>query len=92
MTLVVGCGIDFSKRSVFFTKNGQIVSEHTHDHFGNELRELKALHAVVHCDFVESEWKVNFGATRFVFDIRKYQQLNDQTEGKLFSHTREYKY
>ncbi len=75
---LVGFGIDFKTRAVFWTLNGQLVCTKTHNYWQERLLNLETLHVSVSCGH-GFEFSINFGASPFLFDIRKYQQ-NSQRE------------
>ncbi|KAI1418586.1 SPRY domain-containing protein [Hypoxylon sp. FL1857] len=61
-TDTIGCGINFRTREAFFTKNGQ--------DFKTAFRDIKGnLYPTVGMKKAGEHIRVNFGQTRFVFDI-----------------------
>ena len=80
MRILVGFGIDFKKRSIFFTLNGQFVCEKTTNYWDHRLLNLETLHATVSCA-TGIEFKVNFGIGPFMFDMLKYQRQRSLNEG-----------
>ncbi|CAO3589831.1 unnamed protein product [Absidia cylindrospora] len=66
----IGCGIDFSDRTIFYTRNGI--------HLGTAFRDVKGKRMYPIIGFKTSGEKVtaNFGqdASSFIFDIRQYRK------------------
>ena len=66
LTDVIGCGVDFNEKTVFFTKNGElvgIVSKKLANHTWYPTIGIRAWKAVV---------KINFGQEPFKFNIANY--------------------
>ena len=66
LTDVIGCGVDFMEKTVFFTKNGElvgIVSKELANHTWYPMIGIRAWKAVV---------KINFGQEPFSFNIAIY--------------------
>lgn len=83
---IVGFGINFTKESVFFTKNGKLVYESNETFAGDPkfqaepLYNLKSLYATI--SLVEDvEIKANMGSHPFKFDLIQYQQKKVAPQG-----------
>jgi hypothetical protein len=82
---ILGFGINFAKKSIFFTKNGKMIQENTTNAHGHKLKNIKTLFATISKMKIKA-LSVNFGAKPFVFDLIQYQQQNPKAEKfKLFS-------
>ncbi|GAB7356069.1 hypothetical protein MBLNU459_g6685t1 [Dothideomycetes sp. NU459] len=66
---IIGCGVDFSQGSAFFTKNGVFLG----DAFQN-IRTDRPLYPSVGVKKPGEHLRVNFGHTPFVFDINGLMQ------------------
>lgn len=73
---VVGCGLDFCNRSIFFTLNGKYLGTA----FTN-VRTDKALFPTVGLD-ANVEVKFNFGLTPFLFDLKGHIEQQQTAAGR----------
>jgi hypothetical protein len=63
---VVGCGIDFARMHVFFTRNGTLLGKYP-------IRQIQGLYPTIGSRTMGEKVTVNFGRQPFVFDIVQYQ-------------------
>ena len=69
---VIGCGVNFTNMSAFFTKNGVAL--------GTAFRDLKGtLYAAVGLRTPGEVVEANFGASKFKFDIDHYYKVWGKT-------------
>ena len=72
---VVGCGINFNRDEIFFTKNGKYLGS-AFTHIPANLYPTVALHSQ------EEKVTVNFGANPFKFDIDSYIEVTTRPKKK----------
>ncbi|KAF3761103.1 hypothetical protein M406DRAFT_12357, partial [Cryphonectria parasitica EP155] len=69
----IGCGVNFRTNSAFFTKNGHLI--------GPAFKEVKGkLYPSVGLKKTGEHVRVNFGQTRFVFDIDSHMKASDTSK------------
>eukprot|EP00026_Physarum_polycephalum_P005011 Phypoly_transcript_05037.p1 GENE.Phypoly_transcript_05037~~Phypoly_transcript_05037.p1 ORF type:complete len:628 (+),score=87.80 Phypoly_transcript_05037:240-1886(+) len=64
---VCGCGIDFRRNNIFFTRNGVLVGTYAFPYV------TQGLYATVGSKMTDESFSINFGNTTFLFDLVKYQ-------------------